>query len=108
MLENEKKFLDQKGLEYLWSKINMQDYPNNDTLIAIINAIDENKADRSELIDIDTTLTQSGQAADAQITGDRIKALDALAVKIEEQILTEEQKNKLEKISEQAFLYRKM
>jgi hypothetical protein len=24
-----KKFLDQEGLQYLWSKINMQDYPNN-------------------------------------------------------------------------------
>ena len=47
MLENEKKFLDQKGLEYLWSKINMQDYPNNDTLIAVINAIDESKADKT-------------------------------------------------------------
>jgi len=50
MLENEKKFLDQKGLEYLWSKINMQDYPNNDTLIAIINAIDEGKMDKTTAI----------------------------------------------------------
>ena len=50
MLENEKKFLDQKGLEYLWSKINMQDYPNNDTLIAVINAIDEGKMDKTTAI----------------------------------------------------------
>lgn len=34
------KVLDSSGLEYLWSKINMQDYPNNETLIAVINAID--------------------------------------------------------------------
>jgi hypothetical protein len=27
----------------------MQDYPNNETLIAVLNAIDETKADRSEL-----------------------------------------------------------
>ena len=50
MLEKEKKFLDQKGLEYLWSKINMQDYPNNDTLIAVINAIDEGKMDKTTAI----------------------------------------------------------
>lgn len=41
-----KKFLDIEGLKFLWSKINMQDYPNNETLIAIINAIDETKADK--------------------------------------------------------------
>lgn len=43
------KFLDQAGVEYLWSKVNMQDYPNNETLIAILNAIDETKADKTEL-----------------------------------------------------------
>jgi hypothetical protein len=42
-----KKFLDQKGIEHLWSKISMEDYPNNDTLMAVINAIDETKADKS-------------------------------------------------------------
>ena len=44
-----KKFLDYEGVKYLWSKINMQDYPNNQTLINVINAIDETKADKSEL-----------------------------------------------------------
>lgn len=33
------KYLDDKGLQYLWSKISLEDYPNNETLIAIINAI---------------------------------------------------------------------
>lgn len=42
-----KKFLDQKGVEHLWSRISMEDYPNNDTLMAVINAIDETKADKS-------------------------------------------------------------
>jgi hypothetical protein len=45
----EKKFLDQEGLKYLWSKISMEDYPNNDTLIAVLNAIDQAKADRDEI-----------------------------------------------------------
>ena len=46
-MSNEKKYLDYEGLQYLWSKISMEDYPNNDTLIAVINAIDENKADKT-------------------------------------------------------------
>jgi hypothetical protein len=44
-----KKYLDYEGLQYLWSKISMEDYPNNETLIAILNAIDETKADREEI-----------------------------------------------------------
>lgn len=43
--------LDKDGLTYLWSKINMQDYPNNETLIAILNAIDDTKADKTDLND---------------------------------------------------------
>ena len=43
------KILDSVGLTYLWSKINMQDYPNNETLIAILNAIDDTKADKADL-----------------------------------------------------------
>lgn len=42
-----KKFLDEQGLSYLWKKLSLQDYPNNDTLVAVINAIDENKADKT-------------------------------------------------------------
>lgn len=41
-----KKFLDQEGIKYLWSKISLQDYPNNDTLATVIEAIDETKADK--------------------------------------------------------------
>ena len=40
-----KKYLDQEGVKHLWSKISMEDYPNNETLMAVINAIDETKAD---------------------------------------------------------------
>ena len=32
-----KKYLDAEGLQFLWSKISMEDYPNNETLIAILN-----------------------------------------------------------------------
>lgn len=45
-MSDTKKFLDYTGVQYLWSKIIAQDYPNNETLVAIINAIDETKADK--------------------------------------------------------------
>lgn len=48
-----KKFLDQDGLIFLWSQISMADYPNNETLIAVINAIDEQKADKNEIPTMD-------------------------------------------------------
>ena len=44
-----KKYLDYEGLQFLWSKISMEDYPNNETLIAILNAIDETKADKDKI-----------------------------------------------------------
>ena len=43
------KYLDDKGLQYLWSKISLEDYPNNEMLIAVLNAIDQSKADKTEL-----------------------------------------------------------
>ena len=43
------KFLDENGVQHLWSKINMQDYPNNNTLMAVINAIDETKANKTDV-----------------------------------------------------------
>ena len=49
MSNDVKKFLDWEGVKYLWSKINMQDYPNNEILIAVINAIDTDKANKTEL-----------------------------------------------------------
>ena len=48
-MSDQKKFLDCEGVQYLWSKVNMQDYPNNDLLMTIISAIDETKADKNEL-----------------------------------------------------------
>ena len=42
-------YLDYEGLRYLWSKISMDDYPNNETLIAILNAIDQTKANKEEI-----------------------------------------------------------
>ena len=54
-----KKYLDQKGVEFLWSKIRMQDYPNNETLVAVITAIDETKADIKDIPSIEGLATES-------------------------------------------------
>jgi hypothetical protein len=48
-MSDTKKFLDAEGIKYLWSKVSMEDYPNNETLIAILKAIDETKADKNSL-----------------------------------------------------------
>lgn len=40
------KFLDQSGVQSLWSKILNEDYVNSGTLTTIINAIDETKQDK--------------------------------------------------------------
>ena len=45
----EQKFLDKEGIKYLWSQISLDDYPNNETLMAILNAIDATKADKKDL-----------------------------------------------------------
>jgi hypothetical protein len=48
-MSNSNKYLDYEGVKYLWSKINMQDYLNSETLINVISAIDETKANKDEI-----------------------------------------------------------
>lgn len=55
----EKKFLDQAGVQYLWSKLSLEDYPNNQDLIAIINAIDETKADKEYVLTVSNGATST-------------------------------------------------
>ncbi len=43
------KYLDEQGVQHLWSQLSLEDYPNNETLIAVLNAIDETKADKEEV-----------------------------------------------------------
>ena len=47
-MAEEKKFLDQAGVQYLWSKLPLQDYPSYQDLVAVINAIDETKANKNQ------------------------------------------------------------
>lgn len=76
-----KKYLDIEGLQHLWSKINMQDYPNNDILIKVIDAIDKNKADKDEIDAVDEKVEALGQlVGDASIPEQIQSAMDELHV----------------------------
>ena len=33
------KFLDENGVQYLWKQVSLEDYPNNETLIATSTAL---------------------------------------------------------------------
>lgn len=80
--ENEtqtKKFLDYEGVKYLWSKINMKDYPNNETLMAVINAIDETKMDNLETVIFSGEYTaQSGKINFPDLTYETIGKIGVL------------------------------
>lgn len=44
-----KKFLDADGVKVLYDLLSLQDYPNNDVLMAVINAIDTTKLDKNKI-----------------------------------------------------------
>ena len=43
------KVLDAAGVKVLFDLLNLQDYPNNDVLMAVINAIDTTKLDKNKI-----------------------------------------------------------
>ena len=45
------KVLTEEGLKVLWNQISLDDYPNNDLLIAVLDGIDATKADKTEVAD---------------------------------------------------------
>ena len=66
------KFLDAAGVQYLWKLLSLKDYPNNETLMAVIRAIDETKADKKdleELKDIDALSEEDILAITGSTTG---------------------------------------
>lgn len=44
-----KKFLDADGVKVLYDLLSLQDYPNNDVLMAVISAIDTTKLDKNKM-----------------------------------------------------------
>lgn len=69
-MADEKKFLDQAGVQYLWSQLSMEDYPNNETLIAVLNAIDTTKADKNEIPTLTSELTNDSNFIDSTTLND--------------------------------------
>lgn len=55
----EKKFLDLDGVKTLWNQVNLNDYPNNETLIAVLNAIDATKADKNNVLTVSNGATST-------------------------------------------------
>ena len=43
------KVLDADGIKVLFDLLSLQDYPNNDVLMAVINAIDTTKLDKNKM-----------------------------------------------------------
>lgn len=43
------KVLDAAGVKALYDLLSLQDYPNNDVLMAVINAIDTTKLDKNRI-----------------------------------------------------------
>lgn len=85
------KFLNREGIKTLFKELSMQDYPNNDMLAAVINAIDNTKADKDHTHDdlycskayvdtyatrISTLETKIGDGFE-EITSEEIQALFA-------------------------------
>ena len=66
----EHKFLNQEGVQYLWSKSSMEDFPNNETLIAVLNAIDTTKADKTEIPTLTSDLTNDSDFIDSATLND--------------------------------------
>lgn len=99
-----KKFLDYEGVQYLWSKVNMNDYPNNAILMEVINAIDETKADveHNHAVDDITGLQELGDlinenhnaihilVGDTSVQSQRIDAIEAEMIEGLEAVTSEE------------------
>lgn len=76
-MAEQKKFLDQEGVKHLWSKISMEDYPNNETLIAVLNAIDQTKADKDEIPTLTSQLKNDSKFVSEDSVKDFFKSLNS-------------------------------
>lgn len=50
-----------EGVQALWKQIDLKDYPNNETLMAVIDAIDKTKANKDEIIQADWNQTDENK-----------------------------------------------
>lgn len=61
------KVLDADGVKVLFNLLSLQDYPNNDVLMAVINAIDATKLDKNKIF-IGTTAEYNEALAEKKIS----------------------------------------
>lgn len=62
-----KKFLDADGVKVLYDLLSLQDYPNNDVLMAVISAIDTTKLDTNKMF-VGTTAEYNAALAREEIS----------------------------------------
>ena len=115
------KFIYRDGLKVLWNQVNLKDYPNNETLIAVIDAIDETKADKETLknyylkTEADTLHTEIEDYVDNQVAAlvnsapETLDTLGELAAAFEEnkevvEALDASITNKQDKVSDTLIL----
>lgn len=82
------KVVTEEGLRILWNQISLDDYPNNDLLIAVLDGIDATKADKTEVADakqeaIDALEIVATGKAD-KIHSHEIADVNGLQVKLDE------------------------
>ena len=74
------KVLTEEGLRVLWNQISLDDYPNNDLLIAVLDGIDATKADKAEVASQDVVVLSEAQkyADDLNVAiAERISSLES-------------------------------
>ena len=68
-----KKFLDINGVQQLYEHLSLSDYPNNETLVAVLNAIDETKADKGHVHNYYGICTTSASVAEKTVQIDNFE-----------------------------------
>ena len=74
------KVLTEEGLRVLWNQISLDDYPNNDLLIAVLDGIDATKADKAEVANQDVVVLSEAQkyADDLNVAiAERVSSLES-------------------------------
>lgn len=79
-MSEDKKFLDAEGVGYLWKQLSLNDYPNNETLVAVINAIDEAKADKDAVPTKTSDLDNDSGFVTNSILEEKLSNVDAITL----------------------------
>ena len=71
------KVLDENGIKHLWNKISLDDYPNNEVLMAVLNAIDaEIKDIKNNLYPVGSIYFSTTEVNPEEIIGGRWQKIE--------------------------------